>query len=109
MAGGAAFEQDAVGAAAESLDGRLPITTAGHKDHAGNDLEFPGLTQKFQGVELGEVEFEEGDIGELLEDEAEGGGAIGTLIHNLEIGVSFAKSNESFANQLLRFGDKDAD
>ena len=109
MAGGAAFEQDAVGTAAEGLNDRLAIAAGGHEDHAGDDLEFPGLPQEFQGVELGEVEFEEGDIGELLENEAEGGGAIGTLIHNLEIGVSFAKSNESFANQLLRFGDKDAD
>ena len=60
-------------------------------------------------MELGEVEFEEGDIGELLENQAESGGAVDTLIHYLDIGVSFAKSDESFAHQLLWFGDEDAD
>ena len=109
MAGGAAFEQDAMSPATEGLDDRLAITAAGHEDHAGDDLKFPGLAEEFQGMELGEVEFEEGDIGEFLENEAEGGGAIGTLIHYLYIGVSFAKSDECFADQLLWFGDEDAD
>lgn len=98
-----------MGAAAEGLDDRLTITAAGHQDHAGDDLEFPGLAEEFQSMELSEVEFEEGDIGKFLENEAEGGGAVGTLIHYLDIGVSFAKSDESFADQLLWFGDEEAD
>ena len=109
VAGGSAFEQDAMSATAKGLDDRFAITATGHEDHAGDDLEFPGLAEEFQGMELGEVEFEEGDIGEFLENEAEGGGAIGTLVHYLDIGVSFAKSDECFAHQLLWFGDEDAD
>jgi hypothetical protein len=69
-------------------------------------LVFAGLAEEFEGVEFGEVEFEEGDVGETLEDHAESGGSVGALFDDFDIGVALAERDETFPQELLGLSDE---
>jgi len=102
---GTGLKNEALCAAAERLDDRLPVGTGGHEDHSRFARGLANAPEQFERMDFREIQIEQRDVRFQFQYEPEGGGAVGAVGDDDETAAVGAERGKRFAHEREGFRD----